>query len=191
MARFYAPTTIFMDEIDALACQRGGSDECESSKRVKAELLIQMDGATSNNSASANEKQEEKEAGSGAKNVMVLAATNRPQDLDEALRRRLEKRVYIPLPSAEGREQLLKINMKELEVEDDIDWKHIVDKTEGYSGADMSNICREAAMMPLRRRLKASGIDINAIDELRKAIDVPVAMKDFEDALKNISPSVS
>lgn len=81
--------------------------------------------------------------------------------------------------------------MKELEVEDDIDWNYIVQKTEGYSGADMSNICREAAMMPLRRRLKASGIDINAIDELRKAIDVPVSMKDFEDALKNISPSVS
>ena len=191
MARFYAPTTIFMDEIDALAGQRGGSDECESSKRVKAELLIQMDGATSNNSASANEKQEEQEAGSGAKNVMVLAATNRPQDLDEALRRRLEKRVYIPLPSAEGREQLLRINMKGLETEEDIDWQYIVDKTEGFSGADMSNICREAAMMPLRRRLKASGIDINKIDELRQAIDVPVSMKDFEDALKNISPSVS
>lgn len=78
MARFYAPTTIFMDEIDALAGQRGGSDECESSKRVKAELLIQMDGATSNNSAGANEKQEELEKGSGSKNVMVLAATNRP-----------------------------------------------------------------------------------------------------------------
>jgi katanin p60 ATPase-containing subunit A1 len=73
--------------------------------------------------------------------------------------------------------------MKELEVEGDINWQHIVDKTEGYSGADMSNICREAAMMPLRRRLKASGIDINAIDELRKAIDVPVSMKDFDDAL--------
>lgn len=55
----------------------------------------------------------------------------------------------------------------------------------------MSNICREAAMMPLRRQLKASGIDINAIDELRKAIDVPVSMKDFDDALRNISPSVS
>jgi len=53
---------------------------------------------------------------------MVLAATNRPQDLDEALRRRLEKRVYIPLPTGEGRESLLKINMKGLECEPDIDW---------------------------------------------------------------------
>lgn len=87
-----------------------------------------MDGATSNNSAAANEKQEEQDQGSGAKNVMVLAATNRPQDLDEALRRRLEKRVYIPLPSAVGREQLLRINMKELDTEDDINWTEIVEK---------------------------------------------------------------
>ena len=150
-----------------------------------------MDGATSNNSAGANEKQEQIESGSGSKNVMVLAATNRPQDLDEALRRRLEKRVYIPLPNKEGRTQLLQINMKGLEIEDDIDWELIVNKTEGYSGADLSNVCREAAMMPLRRRLKANGIDINAIDQLRKEIDVPVSMQDFTDALKNISKSVS
>lgn len=95
---------------------------------------------------------------------MVLAATNRPDDLDEALRRRLEKRVYIPLPSAEGRLALLKINMKGLDMEEDIDWDKIVKKTDGYSGADITNVCREAAMMPLRRRLKANGIDINAID---------------------------
>ena len=95
---------------------------------------------------------------------MVLAATNRPDDLDEALRRRLEKRVYIPLPAEEGRDQLLRINMKGLDLEEDIDWKKIVDKTEGYSGADITNVCREAAMMPLRRKLKANGIDIKAID---------------------------
>jgi katanin p60 ATPase-containing subunit A1 len=122
---------------------------------------------------------------------MVLAATNRPQDLDEALRRRLEKRVYIPLPTEEGRMQLLKINMKELEVEPDVDWDYIVRKTDGFSGADMSNICREAAMMPLRRKLKASGIDVDAIDQLRKEIDVPVSMNDFKDALANTSKSVS
>ena len=77
MARFYAPATIFMDEIDALASQRS-SDECEASKRVKAELLIQMDGATSNSSASANEQEAQQVTNLGAKNVMVLAATNRP-----------------------------------------------------------------------------------------------------------------
>lgn len=99
MARFYAPTTIFMDEIDALAGKRGGSDESECSRRVKAELLVQMDGATSNNSAGANSAADSERG----KNIMVLAATNRPQDLDDALRRRLEKRVYIPLPDAEGR----------------------------------------------------------------------------------------
>jgi katanin p60 ATPase-containing subunit A1 len=122
---------------------------------------------------------------------MVLAATNRPQDLDEALRRRLEKRVYIPLPNKDGRHQLLKINMRTLEIEDDIDWDLIVEKTEGYSGADLSNVCREAAMMPLRRRLKANGININEIEQLRKEIDVPVSMQDFTDAMKNISKSVS
>lgn len=81
--------------------------------------------------------------------------------------------------------------MKGLEVEDDIDWDLIVDKTEGYSGADLSNVCREAAMMPLRRKLKANGININEIDQLRKEIDVPVSMLDFSDAMKNISKSVS
>jgi len=123
-----------------------------------------MDGATSNSSAAANERADNEESGASVKNVMVLAATNRPQDLDEALRRRLEKRVYIPLPEAVGRRALLEINMKDLDVDEGIDWDYVVQRTEGYSGADVSNICREAAMMPLRRRLKASGIDFDAID---------------------------
>lgn len=89
MARFYGPSTIFFDEIDALAGSRGGGQH-ESSRRVLSELLIQMDGVGSNSSAQANEAQEEGEA---KKNVMVLAATNRPWDIDEAIRRRLEKRI--------------------------------------------------------------------------------------------------
>lgn len=89
MARFYGPSTIFFDEIDALASSRGGGEH-ESSRRVKAELLIQMDGVSTASSASANEAQDDNEA---KKNVMVLAATNRPWDLDEAIRRRLEKRI--------------------------------------------------------------------------------------------------
>ncbi len=79
------------------------------------------------------------------------------------------------MPTAEGRKSLIKINLKGLEVNDDIDYDEIVRKTDGYSGADMSNVCREAAMMPLRRRLKASGININEIEQLRKDVDVPVS----------------
>lgn len=75
MARFYGPSTIFFDEIDALAGKRGGSDEHEASRRVKAELLIQMDGVGVASSAGAEEQQE---ASAASKNVMVLAATNRP-----------------------------------------------------------------------------------------------------------------
>jgi katanin p60 ATPase-containing subunit A1 len=90
---------------------------------------------------------------------MVLAATNRPQDLDEAIRRRLEKRIYIPLPTAIGRDQLFKINLRGIPIADDVDWENLIRITEGYSGADLANVCRDAAMMPLRRKL-SQGIDI-------------------------------
>lgn len=84
---------------------------------------------------------------------MVLAATNRPWDLDDALRRRLEKRIYIPLPSEEGRRDLFKINLKGMSLDENIDFDYLVKKTDGYSGADLSNVCREAAMMPMRKKL--------------------------------------
>jgi katanin p60 ATPase-containing subunit A1 len=89
MARYYAPTTIFIDEIDSLGGARGGSGEHETSRRVLSELLIQMDGMQSVNSASANEEANDEQR----KTITVIAATNRPWDLDEALRRRLEKRI--------------------------------------------------------------------------------------------------
>ena len=139
MARFYAPTTIFIDEIDALAGRRGGAGEAEASRRVLSQFLTEMDGAAP--------------ADSEGKNIMVLAATNRPQDLDDALRRRLEKRVYIPLPEAEGREALFKMNMKGIQVADDLDFKKLVELSDGYSGADIACVCRDASMMPLRRKL--------------------------------------
>lgn len=122
---------------------------------------------------------------------MVLAATNRPQDLDDALMRRLEKRVYIPLPTSDGRKALLQINMKGLELENEINFDDIVKKTDGFSGADLTNLCREAAMMPLRRKLKSSGINVNEIDQLRKDVDVPVSMLDFLDARKNTHKTVN
>lgn len=83
--------------------------------------------------------------------------------MDDAIRRRLEKRVYIPLPTEVGRRQLFKISLKDIKCEENIDWEVLVKKTEGYSGADISNVCREAAMMPMRKRILAKGFDLNNI----------------------------
>ena len=95
-----------------------------------------------------------------------MAATNRPWDLDEAIRRRLEKRIYIPLPTAEGRKQLFEINLKGLELGDDIDFDHLIKITDGYSGADLANVCRDAAMMPLRKKIASGNVDILKIREV-------------------------
>ena len=89
MARFYGPTTLFFDEIDSLFC-RSEEGSQEASRRIKGEMLVQMDGVTEASSAGANEQQAEDEK---KKRVIVIAATNRPWDLDEALIRRLEKRI--------------------------------------------------------------------------------------------------
>jgi katanin p60 ATPase-containing subunit A1 len=73
---------------------------------------------------------------------MVLGATNHPWDLDDALRRRLEKRIYIPLPDQETREQLLQINLKDVHLATDVDLKNTAEKLEGYSGSDVTSVCR-------------------------------------------------
>uniref|UniRef100_A0A671UUQ0 Katanin p60 subunit A-like 1 n=1 Tax=Sparus aurata TaxID=8175 RepID=A0A671UUQ0_SPAAU len=178
-ARFYAPTTIFIDEIDSICGRRGTSDEHEASRRVKSELLVQMDGvggALENDDPS--------------KMVMVLAATNFPWDIDEALRRRLEKRIYIPLPTAVGRVELLKINLREVDVAPDVDLDLIAEKIEGYSGADITNVCRDASMMAMRRRIQ--GLSPEEIRALSKdELQMPVTMEDFTLTLKKISKSVS
>ncbi|XP_042795994.1 katanin p60 ATPase-containing subunit A1 isoform X2 [Panthera leo] len=179
MARFYSPATIFIDEIDSICSRRGTSEEHEASRRVKAELLVQMDGV---GGASENDDP--------SKMVMVLAATNFPWDIDEALRRRLEKRIYIPLPSAKGREELLRISLRELELADDVDLASIAENMEGYSGADITNVCRDASLMAMRRRIE--GLTPEEIRNLSKEeMHMPTTMEDFEMALKKVSKSVS
>ncbi|KAK5639527.1 hypothetical protein RI129_012019 [Pyrocoelia pectoralis] len=177
MARFYAPSTIFIDEIDSLCSRRGSESEHEASRRVKSELLVQMDGITANND----------EPG---KVVMVLAATNFPWDIDEALRRRLEKRIYIPLPTLEGREALLRINLREVKLDPDVNLVDIAVQLDGYSGADITNVCRDASMMSMRRKI--FGLKPNQIKQLPKEeLDLPVTVRDFEEALLKNNKSVS
>ncbi|XP_058470366.1 katanin p60 ATPase-containing subunit A1 isoform X2 [Solea solea] len=179
MARFYAPTTIFIDEIDSMCSRRGTSEEHEASRRVKAELLVQMDGV---GGASENDNP--------SKMVMVLAATNFPWDIDEALRRRLEKRIYIPLPSTNGRVELLRINLKELELASDVDLDKIAEQMEGYSGADITNVCRDASLMAMRRRIE--GLTQEEIRNIsRDEMHMPTTMEDFESSLRKVSKSVS
>ncbi|RWS02724.1 katanin p60 ATPase-containing subunit A1-like protein [Dinothrombium tinctorium] len=176
MARFYAPSTIFVDEIDSLCSRRGSDTEHEASRRVKSELLIQMDGITNNEDPT--------------KVVMVLAATNFPWDIDEALRRRLEKRIYIPLPNREGREALLKINLREVEKSPDLDIAEIAEKLDGYSGADITNVCRDACMMAMRRRI--AGLTPEQIRSLSKdELELPVSPHDFDEAIRKVNKSVS
>ncbi|XP_004345186.2 katanin 60-PA [Capsaspora owczarzaki ATCC 30864] len=178
MARFYAPSTIFIDEIDSICSKRGGHEEHEASRRVKSELLVQMDGVGSSTVGD-----------DASKVVMVLAATNFPWDLDEALRRRLEKRIYIPLPSAEGRSQLLKLNLRGVAQADDVNVDEIAKKMEGYSGADITNVCRDASMMAMRRRIH--GLSPEEIRNLPKEeLDMPVTIQDFQSALSHVSKSV-
>ena len=100
MARFYSPSIVFIDEIDALVASRSGADEHEASRRMKSEIFTQMDGmpSTLHNGGL----------------MMVLATTNCPWDLDEALRRRLEKRIYIPLPDAAARETMFSLYLREV-----------------------------------------------------------------------------
>ncbi|KAL0910078.1 hypothetical protein M5K25_021013 [Dendrobium thyrsiflorum] len=181
LARAYAPSTIFIDEIDSLCNARGASGEHESSRRVKSELLVQVDGV---NNSSASED-------GGRKIVMVLAATNFPWDIDEALRRRLEKRIYIPLPNFESRKELIKINLRTVEVAPDVDIDEVARRTEGYSGDDLTNVCRDASLNGMRRKIAGKTRDEiknMSKDEISKD---PVAMCDFDEALTKVQRSVS
>jgi katanin p60 ATPase-containing subunit A1 len=132
------------------------------------------------------------------KTVIVLAATNTPWSLDEALRRRLEKRVYIPLPDVEGRTELFKINMKGIEMDPDVVVDELAEKSTGYSGADVANVCRDASMMSVRRLMEQArkqGLGREQMQALLKeqkqALQTAVSRDDFMMALSKVNRSVS
>ena len=196
MARFYAPSTIFIDEVDSVGTKRTDGEN-EASKKVLAEMLVQMDGISELNSGKNENNDINGTEEIKPKFVMVLGATNMPWDLDDALRRRFEKRIYIPLPNKIGREQMFHINFKGIKLSNDVDIDTLVQKTEGYSGHDISSVCREASLMNMRKKLMNENgtMDIlemaNNKENFLNDLEAPVSQNDILIAIKNISKSVS
>ena len=191
MARFYAPSTIFIDEVDSVGIKRTDGEN-EANKKVLAELLVQMDGISEANA------EENKDGNKEVKQkfVMVMGATNLPWDLDEALRRRFEKRIYISLPNKVGRKQMFDINFKGIKLDKDVKIDELVEKTKGYSGHDIASVCREASLMNMRRKLMSNDGNFNIMEAANnetfiQGLEAPISQKDILTAIKNISKSVS
>ncbi|KAI8866139.1 AAA-domain-containing protein [Ramicandelaber brevisporus] len=171
VARCKQPAVIFIDEIDSLLTQRTDG-EFEASRRIKTEFLIQFDGCGTT---------------SDDDRILIVGATNRPQEIDEAARRRFRKRLYIPLPDSNGREGIMKhlLNKQKNDLTSDQIKDICVNKTDGYSGSDMDGLCREAAIGPIR------AIPIDQITRINPNDVRPVNYQDFLNALTQIRASVS
>jgi transitional endoplasmic reticulum ATPase len=158
-AREVAPAVVFFDEIDSIAPVRGQSFDSGVTDRIVNQLLTEMDGIVP------------------LSNVVVLAATNRPDILDPALLRpgRFDRMIYVPPPDKEARKQILKIHTKKVPLANDVDLDRLAELTEGYTGADLAALVREAALLKLREKLEPG----------------PVEWRHFEQALKKVRPSLT
>ena len=167
VARVYQPSVVFVDEIDSLLSQRT-EGENEATRRIKTEFLVQFDGCGTNSDD----------------RVLVIGATNRPAEIDEAARRRFRKKLYIPLPEAPARrslvENLLKAQKHSLT---EVQLHDIVEKTRGYSGSDLDGLTREASLGPLRDCFDIANV---AEENVR-----PITYDDFIAALRQVRASVS
>ncbi|KAL3917125.1 MAG: hypothetical protein SGILL_004859 [Bacillariaceae sp.] len=168
VAAYNEPAVVFIDEIDSLLTQRKATEN-EASRRIKTEFLVQLDGAGTANQG----------------RVLTIGATNRPQELDEAARRRFTKRMYIPLPTESDRQILLNVMLKnnkhglsETQIE------KLAKDTQGFSGADLKALCTDAAMGPIRE-LGAGAMTVN-VEEIP-----PISFKHFKKSLRATRPSVS
>ncbi|MBU1158294.1 MAG: CDC48 family AAA ATPase [Candidatus Thermoplasmatota archaeon] len=166
-ARQAAPCVIFLDEIDAIAPVRGTSSDSGVTERVISQLLTEMDGLES------------------LHNVVVIAATNRPDIIDPALLRpgRFDRMVYIGPPDLAARKEIMRIHTKGKPLDDDVDLDKLASKMENYTGAEISAVCNEAVMLAIRDYvLEGSGLD----EEKMKGRKV--GMKYFEAAMENVIP---
>ena len=168
IARRMQPSVIFIDEIDSLLSSRR-ENEHDAVRRLKTEFLVHLDGAGTNE----------------GDRVLIMGATNRPDDLDDAMIRRLTKRIYIGLPTFDARITLIQNLLKKQPYDiGDNELRSIVELTEGFSGSDLANLCREAAFGPIRelgsRVMTAAASDVRSLQYV-----------DFQSALENIRPSVT
>ncbi|KAL3650529.1 hypothetical protein CASFOL_006932 [Castilleja foliolosa] len=137
LAAKVSPTIIFVDEVDSMLGQRTRVGEHEAMRKIKNEFMAHWDGLLTK----------------PGERILVLAATNRPFDLDEAIIRRFERRIMVDLPSVENREMILRTLLSKEKVED-LDFKELAVMTEGYSGSDLKNLCVTAAYRPVRELIQ-------------------------------------
>ncbi|KAI9313985.1 putative CDC48-microsomal protein of CDC48/PAS1/SEC18 family of ATPase [Dichotomocladium elegans] len=166
-----SPAIIFIDEIDAIAPKREKTNG-EVERRVVSQLLTLMDGMKARS------------------NVVVIAATNRPNSIDPALRRfgRFDREVDIGIPDPTGRLEILRIHTKNMKLDDDVDLEQIASETHGYVGADMASLCSEAAMQQIREKMDLIDLEEETIDA--EVLDsLAVSMENFRYALGVSNPS--
>ncbi|MFX1531765.1 MAG: AAA family ATPase [Promethearchaeota archaeon] len=169
VARLRAPSLIFMDEIDSIATKRGEGTESGGERRVKTQLLSEIQGLKSTHD----------------KPLLVLGATNRPWDIDNAMLSRFEKRVHVPLPDMKARAGIFKIHTEGVNTAlNDEDYIELAVRSDGYSGRDIANVCREVIMLPVRE-LDMSGL----LESSDKEVNVrDINLKDFNKTLKKVKP---
>ena len=168
LARKNQPAIIFIDELDSIGVSRSG-DDVGGERRLKTQLLTELQGIAS--------KEDER--------ITLIGATNLPWELDFALRSRFEKKIHVPLPGREARSKIFEIHMEDVEVSPTVEYDELADLTEGYSGRDISVVCREAAMEPIRD-LQRTG----RMDDEQEILDIrPVSRDDFLHAVENIRPA--
>nr|XP_012296316.1 katanin p60 ATPase-containing subunit A-like 2 isoform X4 [Aotus nancymaae] len=180
LARYHAPSTIFLDELESVMSQRGTAPggEHEGSLRMKTELLVQMDGLARSEDL-----------------VFVLAASNLPWELDCAMLRRLEKRILVDLPSQEARQAMIHhwlppvSKSTALELRTELEYSLLSQETKGYSGSDIKLVCREAAMRPVRKIFDALENHQSESSNLPGIQLDTVTTADFLDVLTHTKPS--
>ncbi|KAK4394692.1 Spastin [Sesamum angolense] len=167
-----APVIIFVDEVDSLLGARGGAFEHEATRRMRNEFMAAWDGLRSKDS----------------QRILILGATNRPFDLDDAVIRRLPRRIYVDLPDAENRLKILKIMLARENLESGFPFEQLANATEGYSGSDLKNLCIAAAYRPVQELLEkeSKGDKHDGLPVLR-----PLKLEDFTHSKAKVGPSVA